>query len=160
MVRQLGTFVVPDESTFYGIPRDFYKYEQTKLARALIRSIVPVYIRAESSPEVVMLRFVSKSGIARGVHSASVTNIEQIQNRHNFHKLSRSHLSRFLRAYEPRVVAIRLYLLKGCARLSPLGARRQCLPAAIFASRRLICFARFNGYLYSPTCPARPSFPI
>lgn len=24
----------------------------------------------------------------------------------------------------------------------------------IFASRRLIYFARFNGYLYSPTCPA------
>jgi len=24
----------------------------------------------------------------------------------------------------------------------------------IFASRRLIYFVRFNGYLYSPTCPA------
>lgn len=63
VVRQLGTFVVPDESSFYGIPRDFYKYEGTRLARALTRSIVPVCIRAESLPEVIMLRFVSKSGI-------------------------------------------------------------------------------------------------
>lgn len=50
---QLGTFVVPDESTFYGIPRDLYKYEETE-AGVCTDTEYPVaeYIRAESSPEV------------------------------------------------------------------------------------------------------------
>ncbi|KYN40668.1 hypothetical protein ALC56_04977 [Trachymyrmex septentrionalis] len=57
---------------------DFYKYEETKLARAFIRSIVPECIRAESLPEVVMLRFVSKSGIPWRVQSASAINLKII----------------------------------------------------------------------------------
>jgi hypothetical protein len=37
-MQQLGTFVVPDESTFYSISRDLYKYEETKPVRALPQS--------------------------------------------------------------------------------------------------------------------------
>lgn len=52
-VRQLETFVVPDESTFYGIPRDFYKYEGTKAGvRTDAEYSAPEYIHAESSSKV------------------------------------------------------------------------------------------------------------
>lgn len=52
------------------IPRDFYKYEEIRLAHAFARSIVPECIRAESLPEVVMLRFVSNPGVRREAQSA------------------------------------------------------------------------------------------
>lgn len=83
VVKQLGTFVVPDESTFYGISRDFYKYEETRLAQALTRSILPECIRVESLFEVVMLRFVSKSDTLWG--SASAMNFKRIKNHNKTH---------------------------------------------------------------------------
>lgn len=151
MVRQLGTFVVPDESSFYGIPRDFYKYGESRLARALIRSIVPECIRAESLPEVIMLRFVSKSGEERKVHPQL-----------NFHRIKNSVAKLLARNRNYR--NYRLSMVYEClpnrrdsrslAGSVTLSFARKCLLTMIFASRRLIYFVRFNGYLYSPTCAA------